>query len=119
MRPFGVAQAPDSLPRASVILSVVGLGVVCTALAFLVFLALIAEAGPVRATVITYVNPAVAALLGVSILGEKITAGMGVGFALVLVGCYLATGRARAVAGALSRRESAGGRRYTPVVTGA
>lgn len=93
--PIGVVQAPDSLPRLSVLLSVIGLGVVCTAFGFLVFLALIAEAGPARTMVITYVNPAVAALLGVSILGEKITAGMGVGFVLVLVGSFLATSRAR------------------------
>lgn len=91
--PFGIAEAPGSLPRLSVVLSVIGLGAICTALAFMLFLALIAEAGPVRATVITYVNPAVAAILGVSILGEHLTAGMGVGFALVLVGCFLATGR--------------------------
>jgi drug/metabolite transporter (DMT)-like permease len=55
------------------------------------FFALIAEIGPVRATVITYVNPAVAALLGVAILDEHFTVGMGVGFALVLVGSALAT----------------------------
>jgi drug/metabolite transporter (DMT)-like permease len=96
--PLGIAQAPSSMPRASVVLSVIGLAVICTALAFIIFLALIAEVGPVRATVITYVNPAVAAILGVSILGEKITAGMGVGFILVLTGCFLATGRNRAVA---------------------
>ena len=72
----------------------VGLAVICTALAFLVFFALIGEVGPVRATVITYVNPAVAAVLGVSVLGEHVTWGMGVGFVLVLVGCVLATGRA-------------------------
>jgi drug/metabolite transporter (DMT)-like permease len=94
--PFGIAQAPSAMPRASVVLSVIGLAVICTALAFILFLALIAEVGPVRATVITYVNPAVAAILGVSILGEKITAGMGVGFILVLAGCFLATGRNRA-----------------------
>ena len=73
------------------------------------FLALIAEAGPVRATVITYVNPAVAAILGVSILGEKLTAGMGVGFVLVLVGLFPRNGRARA-----RRRALTAGRRYTP-----
>jgi drug/metabolite transporter (DMT)-like permease len=96
--PLGIAQAPTSMPRASVVLSVIGLAVICTALAFIIFLALIAEVGPVRATVITYVNPAVAAILGVSILGEKVTAGMGVGFVLVLAGCFLATGRNRALA---------------------
>ena len=72
----------------------VGLAVVCTALAFILFFALIAEVGPVRATVITYVNPAVAAILGVAVLGEHITAGMVIGFALVLAGSVLATGRA-------------------------
>ena len=64
---------------------------VCTAIAFLVFFALIAEIGPVRATVITYVNPAVAAVLGVAVLGERLTLGMGVGFVLVLAGSVLAT----------------------------
>jgi drug/metabolite transporter (DMT)-like permease len=81
------------MPSAHVIESVVGLAVICTALAFLVFFALIAEVGPVRATVITYVNPAVAAVLGVTILSEHLTAGMLVGFALILSGCVLATGR--------------------------
>jgi drug/metabolite transporter (DMT)-like permease len=79
------------VPRASVVGSIVGLAVVCTALAFVLFFELIAEAGPVRATVITYVNPAVAALLGVTVLSERFTVGMGIGFALVLAGSLLAT----------------------------
>jgi drug/metabolite transporter (DMT)-like permease len=69
------------------------LGVVCTALAFLLFFRLIAEVGPVRATVITYVNPAVALVLGITILSEPFTIGAGVGFVLILVGSYLATRR--------------------------
>jgi drug/metabolite transporter (DMT)-like permease len=81
------------MPSTHVVESVIGLAVVCTALAFLVFFALIGEVGPVRATVITYVNPAVAAVLGVAILSEHLSAGMLVGFALILVGCVLATGR--------------------------
>jgi drug/metabolite transporter (DMT)-like permease len=72
---------------------VIGLAVVCSAAAFLLFFALIAEVGPVRATVITYVNPAVAAVVGVLLLNEHLTAGMLLGFALVLVGSVLATGR--------------------------
>ena len=91
--PFAAARWPSSVPSAHVVESVVGLAVLCTALAFLVFFALIAEVGPVRATVITYVNPAVAAVLGVTILSERLSAGMLVGFALILVGCVLATGR--------------------------
>ncbi len=91
--PIAAFAWPASMPPAKVVLSVVALAVVCTALAFVVFFALIEEIGPVRATVITYVNPAVAAALGVSILGEKFTAGMGVGFLLILVGSVLAARR--------------------------
>ncbi len=69
------------------------LGVVCSALAFLVFFALIAEVGPTRATVITYVNPAVALALGVIVLGEPLTLGLVVGFPLVLIGSAFATRR--------------------------
>ena len=68
----------------------VTLGVVCTALAFLVFFALIREIGPVRATVITYVNPAVAVTLGVLLLHERLTAGIAAGFVLILSGSVLA-----------------------------
>jgi len=65
--------------------------VLCTAVAFLFFFALIAEVGPARATVITYVNPAVAVALGVSILGEQFTPAMAGAFALILGGSVLAT----------------------------
>ena len=92
--PMGVAQLPGYWPSTEVVASVVTLALVCTALAFVLFLALIAEVGPVRATVITYVNPAVAVALGVGLLGEPFTAGTAVGFVLVLAGSYLATRRA-------------------------
>jgi drug/metabolite transporter (DMT)-like permease len=65
--------------------------VICTAVAFVAFLELIKEIGPTRATVITYVNPAVAAAAGVAFLDETFTAGMALGFALVLAGSVLAT----------------------------
>jgi drug/metabolite transporter (DMT)-like permease len=91
--PFAAGNWPGSMPSTHVVESVLGLAVICTALAFLLFFALIAEVGPVRATVITYINPAVAAVLGVTLLSERLTTGMIVGFALVLGGCALATGR--------------------------
>jgi drug/metabolite transporter (DMT)-like permease len=91
--PFGILQAPAHLPRFNVLASVIALGAICTALAFVCFFALIAEAGGVRATVITYVNPAVALLAGIALLGEKLTAGILIGFPLVLIGSYLATRR--------------------------
>lgn len=95
--PLGIAQAPSQWPSAEVTLAVIALALVCTAAAFLVFFALIGEIGPVRASVITYVNPAVALLLGVLILGERVTAATAVGFALILAGSVLATGSRRRV----------------------
>jgi drug/metabolite transporter (DMT)-like permease len=91
--PLAALRWPGSMPSAHVVESVVGLAVVCSAAAFLIFFALIAEVGPVRATVITYVNPAVAAVVGVLLLNEHLTGGMLLGFALVLAGSVLATGR--------------------------
>jgi len=90
-----VALGPKGdAPSAKAVASVVALAVICTAVAFVLFFALIAEIGPVRSTVITYVNPAVAAVLGVAILGEHFTLAMGVGLVLVLAGSVLATRRA-------------------------
>jgi drug/metabolite transporter (DMT)-like permease len=91
--PFGLTHLPVALPPVPVLLSVAILGVVCTALAFMLFFALIGEVGPARATVITYVNPAVALLLGVLILGEPFTFGASAGFLLIVLGSYLATRR--------------------------
>jgi drug/metabolite transporter (DMT)-like permease len=93
--PIAAVQWPSVVPSTNVVVSVVILAVVCTAAAFLVFAALIDEIGPVRATVITYVNPAVAAVLGVLVLHETFTVPMGFGFALVILGSTLATRRSR------------------------
>jgi drug/metabolite transporter (DMT)-like permease len=73
--------------------SVIVLAVICTAAAFLVMFALIAEAGPARMTLITYVSPAVAVLLGAIVLGEPLTLGLAIGFPLVIVGSVLGTWR--------------------------
>jgi drug/metabolite transporter (DMT)-like permease len=91
--PLAVMQWPRAVPGPEVLASVGVLGLVCTALAFLLFFALIREVGPVRATVITYINPAVAAVAGIAILHERFTLGMGIGFVLVLAGSFLATRR--------------------------
>jgi drug/metabolite transporter (DMT)-like permease len=89
--PFAALTWPRHMPAANVLLSLAGLGVICTAAAFLVFFRLIAEVGPARATVITYVNPAVAVALGVLVLGERLTPAIGVAFLLILGGSVLAT----------------------------
>lgn len=87
---------PAEVPSAPAIGSVVALGVVCSALAFLLMFALIAEIGPVRMNTITYVNPAVAILAGVIVLHEQVTVWTVVGFVLVLGGSYLVTRKRRA-----------------------
>src|SRR3954470_10650618 len=101
--PFGVADMPTKAPSADAIASIVVLGLVCSALAFLCFFRLIAEVGPSRASVITYVNPVVALALGVAILGESVGTGAVAGLLLILAGSWLSTdgrvppGLARAV----------------------
>jgi len=89
--PFAALQHPTTMPGADVLVAIAVFAVICTALAFLLFAALIEAIGPVRATVITYVNPAVAALLGVVVLQEQFTVAMGIGLALVILGSALAT----------------------------
>lgn len=88
--PFAVTHVPRTVSL-EVVGAVAGLALVCTALAFVLFFELIIEVGPARSTVITYVNPAVAVLLGVLVLGEPMTWGIGLGFPLILVGSWLAT----------------------------
>jgi drug/metabolite transporter (DMT)-like permease len=89
--PIAAVTWPHAVPAAKVLASLAGLAVISTALAFILFFALIAEAGPARAAVITYVNPAVAVALGVIVLGERLTAQMAIAFALILGGSVLAT----------------------------
>jgi drug/metabolite transporter (DMT)-like permease len=100
--PWAIVERPDSVAAvpATAWWSVVALGVVASALAFVLFFALIGEVGPSRASVITYLNPVVALALGVWLLGEAVTVGMIIGFPLVLLGSYLATRRTEAPAGA-------------------
>src|SRR5919201_1938932 len=91
--PIAIAQWPSHAPSVQALASVAVLGVVCTALAFIVFFALIREVGPNRATVITYVNPAVAVARGVLILREPLTASIAAGFALIALGSFVGTRR--------------------------
>lgn len=92
--PFAPLLWPSQATWAAVS-SVAGLGILCTATAFILFFALIAEVGPARATVITYINTVVAIILGVVLLNEPFTLGMAIGFPLVIVGSILGTARAR------------------------
>ena len=108
LTPFAAAAPPHESPGADVIASLLVLGIVCTALAFVIFGALIAEIGPGRALVITYVNPVVAVALGVAVLGERPGAGAIAGLLLIIAGSWLSTdGRLPPF---LSRRQRSAGR---------
>jgi drug/metabolite transporter (DMT)-like permease len=87
------AEFPSALPSAAAVASIVILGVVCTAVAMLLMFYLVHHAGASRATVITYINPVVATLLGVLVLREHLGIGGYVAFALILLGSWLATRR--------------------------
>ena len=82
---------PQRMPSVQVLSSIGVLGVVCTALAMLLMFYLVSHAGAARAAVITYINPVVATLLGVSLLGERLGIGGIMAFALILLGSWLAT----------------------------
>jgi drug/metabolite transporter (DMT)-like permease len=89
--PAAALTWPATMPSPAVLASLAALGVLCTAIAFVVFFQLVAEVGPARMTVITYVNPAVAVALGVAVLGEPLTPTILAAFVLILAGSVLAT----------------------------
>jgi drug/metabolite transporter (DMT)-like permease len=97
LAPLAALSPPTQTLSWTVVGSLVALGLVCTALAYVLYFNLIAAAGAVRGSLITYVNPAVAVVLGVLVLDEPVTLGTIVGFALIIVGCALSTGTPRAV----------------------
>ena len=92
LAPLAVTRLPDSIPDLEVIVSVIVLGLICTALAYLSFFALVAEVGASRGTVFTYANPVVSVLLGVILLGESLDVANVVGFLLIIIGSWLSTG---------------------------
>jgi len=106
--PLGFAERPPSV-SGETIAAVATLALVCTALAFVLFFALIVEVGPARATVITYVNPLVAVLLGVAFLGEPLNVGIAIALPLILGGSVLGTSRHAADSAARRTGTAAGG----------
>lgn len=95
--PIAVVTWPAAPIPVSAWMSVLILGAICSALAFIVFFALIAEVGPSRTTLITYINPVVAVFLGIVVLAEPLTLGMVAALPLILLGSWLATRRAPAL----------------------
>lgn len=100
--PFAIYTFPTHMPSTLALSSIGVLGAICTALAMLLLFFLISQAGASRASVITYINPAVATLLGVTLLHERLGVGGVTAFVLILLGSWLAT------RGAANRRPAPG-----------
>jgi drug/metabolite transporter (DMT)-like permease len=92
LAPAALLSAPSEMPTGDAVGALLVLGLVCTALAFVLWFTLIAEVGPSKASIITYVNPVVAVALGVTLLGESLSAGAVAGLLLILAGSWLSTG---------------------------
>jgi drug/metabolite transporter (DMT)-like permease len=90
--PISLMRLPSHVPSLNVFVSLLVLGLICTAAALLVFFALIAEVGASRGTVITYINPAISVLLGVIFLSEELKVSTVVGFLLIILGSWISTG---------------------------
>jgi drug/metabolite transporter (DMT)-like permease len=114
--PVAALDPPTSMPSGDALASILVLGVLCTATAFVLMARLVFEVGPGRALVITYVNPVIAVALGVTILGERPGAGAVAGLLLILAGSWLSTdGRLPpGLAGALARRRARRPRQAAP-----
>jgi drug/metabolite transporter (DMT)-like permease len=95
MLPLGLAQAPHHVPHWKTIGAVLALAIPLTALAFLLFYAIIVGAGAAYASLVTYLVPPIALLYGAIFLGERFGAAAIGGLALILGGVGLGTGRLR------------------------
>jgi drug/metabolite transporter (DMT)-like permease len=84
--------APSQMPSPGTLAAVLALGVFCTAVVFVLWYSLIASVGAGRAAVVTYVNPAIAVVLGVLLLDESLSGGAIAGLLLILAGSWLSTG---------------------------
>lgn len=93
--PFAIAAPPSASTPATAWLALATLGVACTGIAFILYYRLIADLGPVRATMVTLLIPVFGILWGVLFLGEPLTPGRMAGTATVLAGCALALGLVR------------------------
>jgi drug/metabolite transporter (DMT)-like permease len=97
--PAAIAVPPPQVPGPAALASIVVLGVICTAAGLAIFFRLIVEAGPNRASVITYINPVVAVIVGMLVLGERLGAVSMLGLSMILGGSWLATRGVRTAPG--------------------
>ena len=93
LTPFVPLAAP---PSPLLLAGIVTLGVVCTALGYLLYFRLIRDVGPIKALTVTFLIPMFALAWGRIALGEAVTARMLAGAALVIVATWLVLATPRA-----------------------
>ena len=89
--PFALTHLPETKPSSGAIFATVGLGLLCTAMAFWIFFIVLEEIGPARASLVVYPNTAVAVVLGILVLRERLTLAISIGLPMVLIGSYFAS----------------------------
>lgn len=89
--PFALTHLPKTMPSTEAVMATIGLGIICTALAFWVFFLVLDEIGPARASLVVYPNTAVAVVLGIFLLNEALTLAIAIGLPMVLLGSYFAS----------------------------
>lgn len=92
LTPLVALDPPRAIPPPAGISALIGLGVLCTAAAFVAYGVVIAEAGAGRALIVTYINPVIAVGAGMLVRGERPGAGAVIGLVLILTGSWIATG---------------------------
>jgi drug/metabolite transporter (DMT)-like permease len=98
LTPLAALDPPRVLPSLKAAAAILGLGLFCTAAAFVLYVVLIAEVGAGRSLVVTYINPLVAVVLGMTVLGERPGPVAFLGLVLILAGSWLSTMPARSAA---------------------
>jgi drug/metabolite transporter (DMT)-like permease len=94
--PFALTHFPKTAPSTEAIAATVGLGIICTALAFWIYFLVLEEIGPARASLVVYPNTAVAVVLGIFFLEETLTLAIAIGLPMVLLGSYFASRKPKA-----------------------
>jgi len=89
--PLGLATTPGHTPTAGAVAALVVLGVVGTAIAFIIFYKLITEVGAGRAALVSYLAPGVALFYGAVFRDEAITVAAVLGLVLILAGVAIAS----------------------------
>jgi drug/metabolite transporter (DMT)-like permease len=90
--PFAAASVPGEAPSTAAALSALGLAILCTAVAYLLYFTLIQNVGPTSTLTVTFLAPGFGVLFGVLLLGEPFGVGTALGLAVILLSVALVTG---------------------------